>query len=86
MTKKRNLALSGVIREYRVSGLRQKGLAARLGVTRQRLWDWEKNGVPANDAALVRLALSQLSSEYRLDQAIAGLNSVLTILKDQKEA
>lgn len=40
--------------------MRQIDLAAMLGVTRQRLWDWENRGVPAYDAVLVRLAMREL--------------------------
>jgi len=41
-------------------------LASALGISRQRLWLWERYGIPQCDVVLVRLAVRQLHAT-RLD-------------------
>ena len=49
-------------REYR--GIAQLALADKLGVSRQRIWRWENQGVPECDVVLVSLAISKLDDGY----------------------
>jgi DNA-binding transcriptional regulator YiaG len=57
----RNTTLGGLLVTWREDRrMKQSALAAHLGITRQRLWDWEQHGVPVNDVELVRLAMRQL--------------------------
>jgi len=43
--------------------IKQLELAEMLGVTRQRLSDWEHNGVPAGDKRLVERAMADVERE-----------------------
>jgi len=38
-------------------------LSSALGISRQRLWEWERYGVPGCDVVLVRLAIRQLHAD-----------------------
>lgn len=63
----------------------QAGLARRLGITRQRVWQWEMRGVPEYDARIVQLALDQLDENKDQHSLIlkvqALLNEIVTTVE-----
>jgi len=61
---KRNVAVGQNIVTWRKAHhVTQSGLAETLGITRNRLWQWETEGVPAGEVALVKLALQAVTSK-----------------------
>ena len=61
MVSKRDVSIGQRIKWWRgMRRIKQNELAGQLGVTRQRLGDWERNGVPPYDSVLLRLAMREL--------------------------
>jgi len=48
--------------------MEQQELCTRLGITRQRLWDWETHGVPKGDTVLLILAMAELTRRATPEQ------------------
>lgn len=60
----RDLALGKRLYLWRTGKrIKQMELASNLGITRQRLWDWETRGVPTCDSVLLRLAVRELDRQ-----------------------
>lgn len=59
---RRNLELARKLERWRVRNQYSKvKLADALGVTRQRIWSWDSDGIPEADARLVELAMAALA-------------------------
>lgn len=89
ITKGRDRALGQMIQGWLMDhNETQSGLARHLGVTRQRVWQWEVRGVPQYDARLVQLALAQLDQgkdRRSLNMKVrAALKELISALEDQE--
>lgn len=66
------------VREWRLAhAMSVNALARALGVTRQRIWRWENQGVADSDVGLVRLALRQVDIDGRLSILRAAAGALL---------
>lgn len=61
-----DVALGALIAKWRQDhGLSQAKLAQSLGTSTNRIGEWERRGVPAPDAGLVRLAMRSLEASLK---------------------
>jgi hypothetical protein len=66
VSKPADVELPRLIERYRVTRELSVGeMCRKLGINRQRYWDWQTNGIPQGMVTLVRLAMREVQHQGR---------------------